>query len=286
MASESAKKGRALETAVKLIQEAILEADPQTRGSRFSIETNRLETVSGVRHEIDVFVKTLPGSDYEASWIFECKNWRAPVDKNEVIVFSEKVEAVRANRGFLVAKALTKDAEAQLALQPRLRFIPCSDDFLSCLSGAEVVHSVIDVLPITIKIKQRGVPPSDHPRTLDWKALTCRLNNRPLDFRSFVKSEVDRLVREAQDRNAAEYQYEGIHWGQNDSLVEFADGELSIDDMEVEYLVIPIKFFIRVCVRKVVSKFELQGKGRAFGFEPIDLPESGMQLNIHLVERL
>src|SRR5204863_5895400 len=101
MPEASPQNGHALERAVRLIQEIILSLDPKLKGAECSIESNKIVNVSGVHHEIDVFVKTLPGSPYESTLIFECKDWKDPVGKNEVIILAEKVNAVGASRGFL-----------------------------------------------------------------------------------------------------------------------------------------------------------------------------------------
>src|SRR3989442_16023228 len=155
--AENLEKGRALERAVRFIQETILKSNPKMSGIEFSIETNK--TLTGVHHEIDVLVKTLPNSLCEATWIFECKNWKEPVGKNEVIVLAEKVDVLRANRGFLVAKRLTKDAEEQIKRDGRLSFIECTDDFLSPLNSLELIHAVHELQNVEVRVKERGVPP-------------------------------------------------------------------------------------------------------------------------------
>src|SRR6267378_3078879 len=114
MSTEHIDKGRALEQAVKFIQETILESSPNLKGSDFTIENNVRDTSSGVLHEIDVLVITQPNTDYEAKIIFECKNWSKPVDKNEITILADKVEALQATKGFIVAKSLTSHAQAQL----------------------------------------------------------------------------------------------------------------------------------------------------------------------------
>src|SRR5258706_13406238 len=142
MSAESVAKGRALEYAVSLIQDCILRSEPKLGRNGFSIETNRVRVVEGVRHEIDVLAKTLPGSAYESSWIFECKNWNKPVSKNDVIVLAEKVRALAASKGFLVAKSFSKDAEAQVKLDSRLSLIQCTDEFQSALTELELILGV------------------------------------------------------------------------------------------------------------------------------------------------
>ena len=83
------EKGNALEIAVQAIETVILESSPSLRGQPFEIERRKILTVDRVRHEIDVFVKVGAATGYESVFIFECKNWEAPVHKNELIVFSK-----------------------------------------------------------------------------------------------------------------------------------------------------------------------------------------------------
>src|SRR6185503_4731197 len=113
--------------------------------ANFSSETNKTMINAGVRHEIDVFVKTLPDSPYEASVVFECKNWKKPVGKDQVVVLAEKVNALNASRGILVARSLTKHAKAQLELHGRLSWVECSDDFESPLNSLELFYAAYDL---------------------------------------------------------------------------------------------------------------------------------------------
>src|SRR5258708_1558325 len=85
------RKGTALERAVALIQRSMLAAEPALTGADFTVEANKIVTVNGVRHEVDVLVTIRRGSTYETTHLFECKDWNKPVGKNEVIVLGEKV---------------------------------------------------------------------------------------------------------------------------------------------------------------------------------------------------
>jgi hypothetical protein len=123
MPPKSHEKGRSLENAVRFIQQTILESDPILKGTKFSIETNKIVVIAGVRNELDVYIKTLAGSHYESSWVFECKNWKKPVGKNEVIVLAKKIDSVGANRGFLVARRFSRDARAQAEQDGRLSLV-------------------------------------------------------------------------------------------------------------------------------------------------------------------
>ena len=286
MSTKHINKGRALEQAVKLIQETILKSSPNLKGTDFTIETNVRDTSSGVLHEIDVLVKTHPGTDYEASWVFECKNWSTAVDKNEVIILAEKVEALGASRGFIVANNLTSHAQAQLEQKKRLEFIRCTEDFLSPLTHIEIIHSVTELLPIVLQIKDRNLPPSPDLRLLTLNNLDCRLNRQPIDFLSYIKPHVDDLIRENAKENRTKYMNSGTHWGELSVQMSFSNGELMIGQMDVEYIVIPLQFFVEIRRKKLLSKFELEGRGRAYSFEPIENFINGQQLEIHMVQRL
>src|SRR6266496_4769736 len=106
-------KGDALEDAVHFIEMAILDADPDSIDSPITIERKKIVTIQGVRHEIDIYITINNGKGYLSTFIFECKNWKNKVDKDEIIVFARKVADVRATKGFFVARRVTSDAIAQ-----------------------------------------------------------------------------------------------------------------------------------------------------------------------------
>lgn len=285
MSANSSKKGRELEKAVGLIQDAILRSDPKLAGASFTIELNKIINVSGVHHEIDVFVKTLPDSPYESTWIFECKNWKDPVSKNEVLILAGKVNAISANRGFLVARRFTKDAEAQVSQDARLNLIPCTDDFLNPVE-ARLIYTTHDLWPITISIKQRDIPASATPLELDWEKIVCRMNGESIDFRSYIGKEIDQLILEDQRENHARYVFESTHSGYRGLKIEFGKMELVINDIDVESIQIPVHFWVTVHIRKIISKFELKDQGRFYSFEPIDEFMPGKRLEINMVQRI
>jgi hypothetical protein len=117
------EKGHALEIAVHAIETVILASSPSLRGQPFQIELRKTVVVDEVRHEVDIFAMVGAAKGYESTFIFECKNWESPVGKNEIIIFSEKIDAVVAQRGFFVAKQFTKDALAQAAKDPRITML-------------------------------------------------------------------------------------------------------------------------------------------------------------------
>src|SRR6266550_5728070 len=113
-------KGDALESSVKLIIEAVLESDPKYKGQKFIVATKVRDMTSGVPNEIDVLVTGSPNTDFDSKFVFECKNWKEPVGKDVVQLFSKLVDEVQATRGFLVAKSITKHARQQIQMERRV----------------------------------------------------------------------------------------------------------------------------------------------------------------------
>src|SRR6266849_4908962 len=105
MAPTPQQKGNALENAVRGIENLLLSLSPSLQQETYKIESKKIISVRDVHHGIDVFVSVDLGSAYKSVFIFECKNWKDPVGKNEVIVFSEKIGVCQAQWGCIVAKA-------------------------------------------------------------------------------------------------------------------------------------------------------------------------------------
>lgn len=271
---------------MKFIQRAILDTEPSLRGTQFTIETNQHFTINGVRHEVDVLVKTLPASPYESVWIFECKNWKRTVGKNEPIVLAEKVKALRANRGFFVARRISKHAKAQLDQDKRLGFIPCTDDFLSPLNRLELVHTVREPQTIEVRLKERGLPVAEQPAALYWKGEPCLLNNAAVNFTAFLRQQADEVLLRSKWVEAEQQPHEGEMPGERSVLLKFEEGELKLGCIDVEWIALLVRFTTRVRIQRLLSSFELQGQGRVFSFEPIDNLIPGKLLEVDVVQRI
>jgi hypothetical protein len=279
------KPGTALEEAVEIIRTSILESDPRFKGTRFTVERRRILNVNGARHEIDVFVQTLPGSDLAATFIYECKDWADPVGIEAVHVLANKMETLQATRGFLVARQLTKDARALLDANPKLRHIRCSSEFAGPLNTVTLCHSVHDPIARTVSLRFRGIPPSEHPTKLEWEGKTCSYNNQDTDLHAVIEPWFDELVAEDTRKNAAKYLHEGTHSSTLTGRVEFQPGEFLFDGMDVEHLDIQGHYHITVTRQKPRFKFELDQQGRIVAFDQIPDVIPGANLKIHLVQR-
>lgn len=85
------ERGELLEQGVRAIG--------NVKDSDLAIETRKFIVHQGVKHEIDVHVTVSNARGYYAVFVFECKNWKDKVDKNEIVIFSEKIKVATAQRG-------------------------------------------------------------------------------------------------------------------------------------------------------------------------------------------
>ena len=116
-------KGDALEEAVRLIEETILQNSPVTKDAIITIEPKKIVIADNVKHEIDLFITIDLGKGYKSTFIFECKNWEEAVGKNEIIVFSEKIKVVQAQKGYFIARSFGTYAVAQAKKDERLELL-------------------------------------------------------------------------------------------------------------------------------------------------------------------
>ena len=147
--SESTKKkGLELEHAVESIEKmihSVRKIPPQC----INLERQKIINHVGVRHEIDLFVQVKFGDGYDATYIFEAKNWRDPVGKSEMIDFIEKMRVTAAQAGFFYAPSFTSCAEAQSQLYPNITLVKVkveSDCPSACLPLVETcsyrIHAI------------------------------------------------------------------------------------------------------------------------------------------------
>jgi hypothetical protein len=281
MARNNSQKGKDLEKAVMLIQDMILKSDPLLKGSKFTIEANKIVKVKNVHHEIDVLVKTLPGSPYEAVFIFECKNWNRKVDKETVMHLAGKVEELCATRGFLVAHDITKDARAYISNNEKLSFEMCAQDFLNPV-GFDLMHIVHDVLGVRLFFKLRGVNIEDHPAVLDVVGRPCLLKGISIELDKLIHEEVQKLANVDQERNGNLYKNPGSHHSECNVEHCFDQNSFRIGEHDIEKLTIHASFMVGVKPGKLVSQFEIKNRGRVYSLET-EPDDKGKSLKIDLV---
>lgn len=266
MTSPSAKeKGDALELAVRAIEASILRTFPGFAEDTFTIEGKKIVTHAGVRHEIDVFVTVRHGSGYDSVFIFECKNWQDKVSKNEIIVFSEKVKAVSAQRGFFVAPSFTSDAESQAALDPRMELLKASEVDLGIAMAPLGFHSIHVELPkVSIQMHAAGKRGDGTlvEKRVDAKSTVMVFRGANTDANQFLLE----LVTSLRDERVSQFHSvtapAGTHTLDVAGARDFIESELTVNNVPIKRIEITGTVDVVVCRPVAVSALEVATRGR------------------------
>ena len=236
-------KGKVLEDAVRAIEAAILHELPGVDDSTFAIDSNKIHVVDGVRHEIDIWVEIDPGKGYETRFIFECKNWKDKVGKNEIIVFSEKIAAVRAQKGFFVATAFTADAEAQAKKDPRTVLL-IAQELGTDLSVPFEFHYVgIVDRHMHLGLQARGPQPSSQ-QDLDINSVDAYLGDDSLDLPAYLNRWAESMEHEELRTFASVQLPEDVYELSATAERSFGEGELLIESIDIGRMELKIKFSV------------------------------------------
>ncbi len=273
----SLEKGNALEAAVHMIEEKILQSSPALRENTFRIEGKKLVKVNNVRHELDLFVEVEIGAGYTTSFVFECKNWKTPVGKNEIIVFSEKIRAVQAQKGFFVAKSFTKDATAQADQDGRIELVSVAELPIDQMAVPYNFHYLVrEKFDVSINIVTHD--PSVSQQTLALDQAQATLDGAELDLDSYVKKWAEDTYNESIRTFPSVELPEGVHKQAAEAKQDFADREFVIDDMVVGALYLKVEFDLKIIRPTIVSYFDVGSRGRCLSLAPLEVGNSTLRV--------
>jgi Restriction endonuclease len=272
------QKGDQLEDAVRAIEHSILNVAPGLAEGTFRMQQKRIVHTTGVRHEIDLFVTASLATGYEATFIFECKNWKSKVGKNEIIVFTEKVAAVSAQRGFFVARAFTKDARAQAAKDPRVRLLVASHvQPLVNLQFPQLVHTAIGKTSVHVKFGvASGTVPESSPcadeqlHVVEGVWLARDLNDW-----------VERVRHEQVCASSVADMPDGEYRVQLAAVQNFVDGQARLGDVPLRCIELTGVAEVTVVRASVLSIFEVASRGRLL---KVGIDHGGIEVRADIVE--
>jgi hypothetical protein len=277
------QKGDALHSAVVSIERTILNQAPALREKTFVIEDKKIMRVNGVRHEVDIFVTVEAAPGYAAIYIFECKNWASPVGKDEIVAFSEKIRVLNAAHGYFVAKSFTADARAQEKLDGRLTLLLAAEhDFTGIvLPNMFNLHSIAAIPKhIETQIKKRGAI-SEHYESLDLDNANVTFQGEKLDLRVLLRDWANKAVADDTLKIRTERLEQGVHERKAKSEREFPNCELIVNCLDIGSIAIVVDYHLHVFHPPIVSRFDVETRGRFWSYAPVVLPEgSTMQMAV------
>jgi hypothetical protein len=271
-------KGDALEDAVRILEMVILGVDPNAIDSPITIERKKIITVQGVRHEIDIYITINNGRGYTSTFIFECKNWKNKVDKNEIIVFARKVGDIRATKGFFIARRFTSDAISQaerdevelLTADDVIEMLPPFLDDFHILGNKVLPHETSAKLNVTTyDPKQVGHMPGYNAESfvkhkgedMLLGKLVERLHQETID--EYMRHEPTATFDEEKRR------YETT------KTVFFSMGEVFVEGLECQSIELHVVWETNVIRPPIVSIFDIKTRGRVITVETDKSPLGG-----------
>lgn len=255
------EKGHALEIAVHAIESVILESSPTLRGQPFQIERRKKVTVHGVRHEIDIFASIGAAKGYDSTFIFECKNWKASVGKNEIINFSKKIDDTVAQRGYFVARQFSKYALAQAARDPRITILYATEHDPTNVPPEGFYIIELATVKCSTTFRVTGTSGTKlHAIQVEGKLVRLRGNDVLLT--DYLNSWINELSAERMLRFDTGDLPEGVHHLAGEDERSFGAGELFIDDREIEQVRLQAEFGVEIIRPAVISDYEVSGRGR------------------------
>lgn len=276
------EKGDLLEEAVRSIEDTILRSAPGFAEGTFKIHSKRIIQSAGVRHEVDLFVTAALPSGYEATFIFECKNWQAKVGKNEIIVFSEKVSAVGAQRGFFVARSFTKDARAQATKDQRIKLILASHVLpVVTIPFPQIVQTHIG--KTSAHVQFCFVSPSketlDTEPRLDEQIL--RVGAEVTLAREYINRWITNVRHEQVSKMPLSDTPDGDYTIEFYGQLRFAEGEAALDDEALQHIALQGTAEVTVLRAAVLSIFEIESRGRLL---KVGIDHNGLEFRADIVE--
>ncbi len=248
-----------------------MHSSPAYNEKTFNIESKKIVTVDGVRHEIDIFVRVDVGGGYEAVFIFECKNWAEKVGKNELIIFTEKIQATMAQKGFFVARSFTSDAEAQAAKEPRITLLRLADlptdqipiPFSFHGISAELKHIDVQVVA-NPNVKKPAM-------SLDLDKVAFSLDHTEVDFTAYAREWGEEESARAVNRFRSHAVEEGAHELSFEAKRDLSHSSAIVNGTRVLEATLKGTSVVHVAHGKIISYFAVESRGRALSVL-IDLP--------------
>jgi hypothetical protein len=256
------QKGNALEDAVRAIESTILHAAPGFSEGTFRIQSKRIVVSDGVRHEIDLLVTAALPAGYEATFVFECKNWQEKVGKNDIIVFSEKIKATGAQKGFFVAKSFTKDAVAQAEKDPRIELLTAAELHpSSILVPPNIFSTHMGRTSVNVVFGGFGEGTINIPE-LNLSDVSFSVDGSPIVPADYVRKWIEEVRIDHVNRFSWEALPDGVHMLEFADRRIFAEGRAFLDGRPVRSITLRGTVEVQLDRAVVMSVFEVKTRGR------------------------
>lgn len=261
------QKGDNLEEAVSHVENFILNSNPQFANLPFTIDTKKIFIIEGVKHEIDVYVEIDIGNGYKSIFIFECKNWKTPVNKNEIIIFNEKINIVNAQNGYFISKRYTKDAECQAKQYRRMELFYVTEEhsLISDLAGFHITERK-EVSIKAIAFRKGFDKNTSERKKVDLSNCHVVLNEKEIDFNEYLTEITKKIIDVKFNKEPTQGLPSGSYEFEYKENLCYKDN-LFLDGVNMEKLELKIKIQVIISIPSIKYTFDIGKRGRIIHFE-------------------
>lgn len=261
--------GVELESAVRAIEEVILRNSPGVRDKSYRIEQRKIIFPEGVRQELDLLVTFELGPGYTSTFLFECKNWKKNIGKNEIAIFSDKVDAVKAQKGFFVAKSFTKYGKAQAKKDPRIELVVAkeNDPATTVLPIGGYLTTNMELRKIKCNFRRFGSDGTKANVPIDMAGAEVRLDGNLIDHHAYLNAVAQEAMNESMKTFPAGVLPDGEHPRECKPERHFLESRFSVNGMPIESVVLEVEFVVHLVRPALKMDFEIGGRGRVFTYE-------------------
>jgi hypothetical protein len=269
------EKGNILHDAVLSIEQHILHTAPHLKDKNFTIEGKKIINSIGVHHEIDIYVAVESAPGYSAIYIFECKNWKDTVGKNEIVAFVEKINCSNAAHGYFVAKEFSKDSTAQAEKCSRLTLLHATENNPVNLVVPGEFHTALNTLKhMDIELRQRHSKPDAKFDSFDLNTVEAQLNGAPFPFAEQMRMFAEEIAKQhtlsfpSHRFPVGDYDREGV------GTKTFPDaGQFTVNGKDIELLILRVKYTVTIFRPAIKWSFDIEKRGRVMTLEPVIMPD-------------
>jgi hypothetical protein len=271
------KKGDALHRAVSTLEHYILGTSPSLKEKTFLFENKKIVCVGGVHHEIDIFVTVDIAPGYRAVYIFECKNWKKAVGKNEIVDFSEKIDALQATHGYFVAKSFTKDARAQAKKDSRVTLLVATEHDPTEIPIPGDLHlTETAAKQLGVSLSKRGRAKDALYQPVDIGSAKAELHGIAIDFRDYLNNWADEVMNQDTLKFPSGHLAPGKYERKTDSTRTYEPKELLFDGRDIEYITMEVHYTVTLHKPPVVTHFDIESRDRVLSLAPVMTTHAGM----------
>jgi hypothetical protein len=264
MSSSAHEKGRLLERAVELIERHILTVEHNLSDAELTIENRKIVNFSRVRSEIDLYVKIHASHGYDSVFIFECKNRHSSADKNDIIVFSEKIDITNAQHGFFVARSFGTDAIARAALDPRITLVTATIEELDYVTTF-TRFEWRDINYSNVHVEFRS--PNKSAQRSDMTEATFTVGGQPTTLIDYTTEWRNAAAARAMSHLTRDMV--GEHrLTINDGRI-FPEDHITVDGTACSAARLRADVVVRIHHPKIAVRVGIEGRGRVMRLEPM-----------------